>query len=50
VKKKVVTDIAKTVVEAVEGSSTGGQANTWGRIKEPVGMIIDKSVEILFPK
>ena len=50
VKKKVVTDIAKTVVEAVEANSTGGQANTWGKIKEPVGNIIDNTVEILFPK
>ena len=50
VKKKVVTDVAKTVVEAVEDSSTGGQKNTWGRIKDPVSNIIDNSVDILFPK
>ena len=50
VKKRIVSDAAKSVIEATEELSTGGQAATWVRIKEPVGKIIDNTVDILFPK
>lgn len=49
-KKQVVTNAAKTVVDAVGALSTGGQKQTWEKISEPVSNIIDNTAAILFPK
>ena len=49
-KKQFVKDAAKTVVDGVQAVSTGGQAETWERLEEPVDRFIDASVELVFPK
>lgn len=49
-KKAFVVDAAKTVVDGIGAVSTGGQAETWGRISQPVDEIIDATADILFPK
>lgn len=48
-KKELVTGAAKAIVGGVVAVSTGGQAETWDRIAEPVGTIIDSTAGILFP-
>lgn len=49
-KKAMVTATAKTIVEGVGSVSTGGQAETWERIKDPVSNIIDNAAAIAFPE
>lgn len=49
-KKQAVSDAAKAVVDIVGAVSTGGQKQTWEKIKEPVGNIIDNAAAILFPE
>ncbi|PKN67173.1 MAG: hypothetical protein CVU57_04270 [Deltaproteobacteria bacterium HGW-Deltaproteobacteria-15] len=49
-KKAVVTTAAKAIVEGVGAVSTGGQAETWERIKDPVSNIIDNAAAIAFPE
>lgn len=49
-KKELVLGAAQLAMEAVGAVSTGGQAETWDRIKPSVGKIVDAGVEIIFPK
>lgn len=49
-KKALVTATAKTIVDGVMAVSTGGQAETWERIKLPVSSIIDSAAAIAFPE
>lgn len=48
-KKALVTDVTGALVQAAEEVFTGGAAETWDRIKEPIGSIIDSAASIAFP-
>ena len=45
-KKAFVQNTLQTVVTGVAAESTGGQAETWAKIKDPVSVMIDASVAI----
>jgi len=45
-KKEFVQETLHTVVNGIEAESTGGQKETWEKIGDPVGKLIDASVEI----
>lgn len=49
-KKALVTTGAKAAVGAITAISTGGQADTWNRIAEPVSGIIDMAAGIMYPR
>ena len=48
-KKNFVMSIIEAIFGGISAISTGGQAETWNRIKEPVGTIIDAAAGIAFP-
>jgi len=48
-KKALVIDVTGALVQGAEAVFTGGAAETWDRIKEPVGSIIDSAASIAFP-
>ena len=43
-------EATKTIIDGVQSVSTGGQKETWDRIKAPVSGIIDNAASIMFPK
>lgn len=47
-KKEMVVGGTKAVVDAISEESTGGQKETWVKIKEPVSELIDLIAKILF--
>ena len=49
-KKAIVMDATRAIVTGIQSVSTGGQAETWERIAEPVSNIIDSAATIMFPK
>ena len=49
-KKDWVMGIAGNLIQGVDMTATGGAADTWERIKPAVGVIVDASAEIAFPK
>ena len=49
-KKQAVMTATGAILNGVESVSTGGQAETWERIKEPVSNIIDNAASIMFPE
>lgn len=49
-KKELVMGVAGLALNSVGALSTGGQAETWDRIKPFVSTIVDASVSIAFPK
>ena len=48
-KKELVTTAAKAIVGGITSVSTGGQADTWNKIADPVSNIIDNAAAIAFP-
>ena len=48
-KKTLVVESAKIAIAAIAGVSTGGQAETWNKIAEPISTIIDSAAGMLFP-
>ena len=50
IKKDLVMEAANIAMTAVGALSTGGQAETWERIKPSVSLIVDAGVAIAFPK
>jgi hypothetical protein len=49
IKKELVLSATGIIMTAVGALSTGGQANTWERIKPLVSAMVDSSVAIAFP-
>jgi hypothetical protein len=49
IKKELVMGATQIAMTAVGAISTGGQAQTWERIKPDVSTIVDSGVSILFP-
>jgi len=49
-KKLAVMTATGAIINGVESVSTGGQAETWERIKEPVSNIIDNAAALMFPE
>jgi hypothetical protein len=49
-KKELVLEAAGIAMNAVGAFSTGGQAQTWERIKPMVSTIVDAGAAIAFPK
>ena len=47
-KKEAVIDGTKIVISALSEVSTGGQKETWDKIKEPLGKVIDLIAGLLF--
>ena len=48
-KKELVMGAAQAIIGGVAAVSTGGQADTWDRIKDPVSQIVDSAAAIAFP-
>jgi len=48
-KKTFVRDGAKTIVDGIVAMSTGGQADTWEHLENPVDEMIEVAVDALFP-
>jgi len=48
-KKTLVMTIIEAIFGGIGAVSTGGQAETWARIQEPVSSIIDSAAAIAFP-
>lgn len=49
-KKELVMSAASLVMNAFGALSTGGQKETWDRVKPLVSTIVDAGVAIAFPK
>lgn len=49
-KKSLVMMIIEAIFGGIGAVSTGGAAETWTRIQEPVSTIIDSAAAIAFPK
>jgi len=49
-KKAAVMAATGAIINGIEGVSTGGQSETWERIKDPVSNIIDNAATIVFPE
>ncbi len=47
-KKDMVVGAVGAVVDGIEEASTGGQKETWGKIKEPISGVIDLIAGLLF--
>ncbi len=47
-KKGMVVGAVGAVVDGVEEASTGGQKETWGKIKEPISGVVDIIAGLLF--
>lgn len=50
VKKQLVMDATATIVGGIGAVSSGGQKETWDKIAEPIGNIVDNLVPVIFPK
>ena len=48
-KKSLVLQIVEAIFGGIASVSTGGQAETFERIREPLGAIIDSAASIAFP-
>ena len=48
-KKTLVMSIIEAIFGGISAVSTGGAAETWGRIQAPVSTIIDSAAAIAFP-
>ena len=49
-KKRLVMDGTEAILMGVKGVSTGGQAETWERIEEPVSGLVDNLTTLMYPK
>ncbi len=49
-KKAYVAGTLKTVVDAMDVNSRGGQKNTWDRLSPLADIAIDETAAVLFPK
>ena len=50
VKKEIVMATTEVIIGGIQSVSTGGQAETWDRIAEPISAIIDNAATIMFPE
>jgi len=48
-KKKIVMEATEAITGGVVAISTGGQAETWERIKDPISTLVDSIASIAFP-
>lgn len=48
-KKALVMGATQAIIGGIAAVSTGGQAETWQKIKDPVSAIIDNAAAIVFP-
>jgi len=49
VKKNIVMEASEAIIGGVVSVSTGGQADTWERVREPISTLIDSIVSMAFP-
>lgn len=49
-KKSFVLSAVEALMGGASAVFTGGAADTWARIKEPVGTIIDAAATVAFPR
>ena len=47
-KKEMVVGAVGAVVDGIEEASTGGQKETWGKIKDPISGVVDIIAGLLF--
>ncbi len=47
-KKEMVVGGVKTVIDGIAAVSTGGQKETWDKIKDPVSGLVDSIARLLF--